>query len=164
MTTTGGGGGADGCGPGGEWPRRHSLNPAAGEHANSSDAFLRRASVGGVGGSLHPSQQQHPPPPPVGSDDSVEQTNEDAAACKRSAVRFGYWRDPYIQHLSPRVTERKAPEIHLGYFTRVVGLRRLLDTAMERCTKQQGSNSGGVQVGRGDANAEKRCKKCTCSM
>ncbi len=75
-------------------------------------------------------------------DENVEQTNEDATLCKRSAVRFGYWNDPYIEIFCPRMTERKAPEIHLGYYTRVTGIKRLLDKALEvldRCGE-------GVQV------------------
>ena len=31
-------------------------------------------------------------------DEGVIQTNDDATACKRSAVRLGYWKDPFIEH------------------------------------------------------------------
>lgn len=63
------------------------------------------------------------------SDSAVEATNDDATSCKRSAVQFGYWKDPYIGQMA-KMGERKAPEIHLGYYTRVQGIRHLLDKAL----------------------------------
>jgi hypothetical protein len=32
----------------------------------------------------------------------VERTNDDASLCKRSAVHYGYWDDPYISAFVPR--------------------------------------------------------------
>ena len=63
-------------------------------------------------------------------DSAVESTNDDATSCKRSAVQFGYWNDPYIRHMA-KFVERKAPEIHLGYYTRVQGLRHLLEKSVQ---------------------------------
>lgn len=51
-------------------------------------------------------------------DEAVQATNGDATECKCSAVRRGYYRDPYVEHFARRV-ERKPPEIHLGYLARV---------------------------------------------
>ncbi len=157
MTTTGGSSSSSSSSDGAAMtspvspsiPRRHSLNPAAaaaaqgGGGGGGESPFLRRASVGGA--------LLLAPPPVVDSatvgmgDDSVEQTNDDATLCKKSAVRYGYWRDPYLEHMAPKLTERKPPEIHLGYYTRVTALRRLLDKAMEVCCEKA---SGGVQVTR----------------
>jgi [phosphatase 2A protein]-leucine-carboxy methyltransferase len=63
-------------------------------------------------------------------DDAVMATNDDATTCKRSAVQFGYLDDPYLSHMA-KFTSRKAPEIHLGYFTRVRGLANLLLKSIE---------------------------------
>ena len=70
-------------------------------------------------------------------DQAVQRTNEDATLCKRSAVYYGYWQDEYLAAFAPNPPGlpgsrtsgemRKAPEIHLGYFTRVTGLWTLLD-------------------------------------
>ena len=65
-------------------------------------------------------------------DEAVHATNDDATRCKRSAVQFGYWRDPYIGEFCSSRAERKAPEIHLGYFTRVLGLRHLLQKVLDQ--------------------------------
>ena len=66
--------------------------------------------------------------------DPVQRTNDDATLCKRSAIHYGYWRDEYLTAFAPNAPgsqrfgdARKAPEIHLGYFTRVKGLWTLLD-------------------------------------
>ena len=74
-------------------------------------------------------------------DSSVQQTNEDASLCKHSAVQRGYWRDPYLEHFIKR-SERRAPEIHLGYYTRVTGLRKLLDKALDTME----ADGRGVQI------------------
>ena len=71
-------------------------------------------------------------------DEAVHRTNEDATLCKLSAVLRGYWPDPYIgQMVKAGAADRKAPEIHLGYFTRVRGLRQLLDRAMRQTGEQR---------------------------
>ena len=64
-------------------------------------------------------------------DEAVIATNDDATACKRSAVHFGYIDDPYLSHMAPKNVPRKAPEIHLGYFTRVRGLTGMLLKSIE---------------------------------
>ena len=43
----------------------------------------------------------------------VQSTNDDATACKWSAVNLGYWADPFINFMAKK-GERRAPEIHLG--------------------------------------------------
>ena len=75
--------------------------------------------------------------------DPIQKTNEDASICKRSAVQLGYWEDKYLSAFVPvapgnggRFGEiRKAPEIHLGYFTRVKGLWSLLDRVVSLCVQ-----------------------------
>lgn len=64
-------------------------------------------------------------------DEAVQSTNMDATFSKRSAVHFGYWSDPYISQMVSHMGERKAPEIHLGYFTRVTALKSLILKTVE---------------------------------
>lgn len=82
-------------------------------------------------------------------DDSVTKTNDDASQCKRSAVSLGYWQDPYLNALVPRHgmsgEMRKAPEIHLGYFTRVSAIWNLLIKAIDKVSEIQGTK-GKVQI------------------
>ena len=63
----------------------------------------------------------------MASDDGVRSTNDDAAQCKRFAVEKGYWKDPYISLFTPRGKQIHAPEINIGYYARVKGLRVFLD-------------------------------------
>ena len=48
---------------------------------------------------------------------AIEATDIDAVEAKASAVKLGYWKDPYIKYFcyEHRV---KAPEINRGYFAR----------------------------------------------
>jgi len=67
-------------------------------------------------------------------DEAVQSTNDDATLCKLSAVKLGYWEDQFISELSRQQgRERRAPEIHLGYYARVAGVRALLDKFLEAC-------------------------------
>ena len=67
-------------------------------------------------------------------DEAVQSTNDDATLCKQSAVRLGYWRDQFIGELvRQQGRERRAPEIHLGYYARVAGVRALIDKFLEAC-------------------------------
>jgi len=75
-------------------------------------------------------------------DDGVQSTNDDATACKLSAVELGYWADPYLP-LMMKKGSRRAPEIHLGYYARVQGVRFLIDKFFDACdTKVQMINLG----------------------
>ena len=82
-------------------------------------------------------------------DDSVTKTNDDESQCKRSAVSLGYWQDPYLNALVPRHgisgEMRKAPEIHLGYFTRVSAIWNLLIKAIDKVSEIRGTK-GNVQI------------------
>ncbi|PAA55107.1 hypothetical protein BOX15_Mlig027371g3 [Macrostomum lignano] len=67
------------------------------------------------------------------SDLVVQQTNDDAAASKRHAVRLGYYEDPFITAVSRGGggfagggDASKPPEISRGYWARVVALRAIL--------------------------------------
>jgi len=69
-----------------------------------------------------------------GGDDAVQSTNDDATLCKLSAVTMGYWSDPFLKHMAkPSSRDRRAPEIHLGYYARVAGVRLLVDKFFEAC-------------------------------
>ena len=69
-----------------------------------------------------------------GGDDAVQSTNDDATLCKLSAVTMGYWSDPFLKHMAkPSSMDRRAPEIHLGYYARVAGVRLLVDKFFEAC-------------------------------
>jgi hypothetical protein len=52
------------------------------------------------------------------------------AGCKLSAVCLGYWCDPLLP-LMVKQSERKAPEINLGYYARVMGVRLLIHKFFE---------------------------------
>jgi hypothetical protein len=52
------------------------------------------------------------------------------AGCKLSAVCLGYWCDPLLPLMVKR-GERKAPEINLGYYARVMGVRLLIHKFFE---------------------------------
>ena len=78
----------------------------------------------------------------MNGDEGVQSTNDDATACKLSAVSLGYWTDPYLAFMM-RKGERRAPEIHLGYYARVKGFSYLIDKFLEACdTKVQMINLG----------------------
>lgn len=63
----------------------------------------------------------------MSSEEGVRATNDDASQCKRFAVDKGYWTDPYISMFTPRSKQSHAPEISIGYYARVKGLRLLLE-------------------------------------
>ncbi|XP_037076101.1 leucine carboxyl methyltransferase 1-like [Pollicipes pollicipes] len=67
--------------------------------------------------------------------EGVIMTNDDASACKRSAVAQGYWDDPFIPYFV-RSFERKAPEIHRGYYARTQAVQRLTEAFLARCGDQ----------------------------
>jgi len=78
----------------------------------------------------------------MSGDEVVQSTNDDATNAKRSAVALGYWQDPYLE-LICKNPERKPPEMHLGYYARVAGIRYLIDKFFEACdTKVQIINLG----------------------
>jgi len=55
---------------------------------------------------------------------------------------MGYWQDPYLPFITKN-PERKPPEINLGYYARVKGIRFLIDKFFEACdTKVQIINLG----------------------
>jgi len=67
-----------------------------------------------------------------GGEECVQATNDDATQCKLSAVSLGYWSDPFIKLISRSAkSDRRAPEIHLGYFARVAGVATLIDKFFE---------------------------------
>ena len=69
-------------------------------------------------------------------------------------MRFGYWRDPYLEAMLPGPSTslgreaRKAPEIHLGYFTRVHGIWALIDRVVSLCL-QSDCNYQVINLGAG---------------
>ncbi|KAL4220672.1 Leucine carboxyl methyltransferase 1 [Mactra antiquata] len=63
----------------------------------------------------------------MSTEEGVRATNDDASQCKRFAVDRGYWVDPYISMFTPKGKQTHAPEISIGYFARVKGLRLLLE-------------------------------------
>lgn len=63
-------------------------------------------------------------------DEGVISTNDDASACKKHAVRVGYWKDDYIGYFVSS-SERKAPEINRGYYARVKGIDICIEKFLE---------------------------------
>ncbi|CAD5116599.1 DgyrCDS5475 [Dimorphilus gyrociliatus] len=59
------------------------------------------------------------------NDEAVQFTNDDASCSKSFAIQRGYWNDPYILYFYKQ-TERKSPEISIGYYARVHSIRYLL--------------------------------------
>ncbi len=58
----------------------------------------------------------------------IIETNNDACQCKLYAIERGYWTDPYLKLLAGSGHhERRTPEISLGYYVRVHGLRYLIE-------------------------------------
>eukprot|EP00127_Corallochytrium_limacisporum_P002486 Clim_evm43s128 gene=Clim_evmTU43s128 len=55
---------------------------------------------------------------------SVAKTNDDATQCKRSAVRMGYYNDPFIAEFCAQAPRRE-PLIHRGYTIRVLAIEKL---------------------------------------
>ncbi len=86
-------------------------------------------------------------------EDPVQRTNDDATHCKRSAVGLGYWKDPYLGAFgsNPSYSDeaRKAPEIHLGYYTRVSAIWRLIVKSLNRVAELQGQKIQIVNLGAG---------------
>ena len=86
-------------------------------------------------------------------DESVQRTNDDATQCKRSAVSLGYWKDPYLNSFGSRLgfsdESRKAPEIHLGYWTRVSSIWHLVIKTIDRVSELQGQKIQILNLGAG---------------
>lgn len=62
----------------------------------------------------------------VAEDYNIQSTNDDASECKASAVNIGYWKDSFVKYFIKK-SDRKAPEIHRGYYARVKCIRMLID-------------------------------------
>lgn len=78
------------------------------------------------------------------NDEPVMATNDDASECKRGAVQLGYWHDDYIS-LFVRQIQRKAPEIHRGYYARVKGV----ETFIRKFLKKAGGDAQIINLGAG---------------
>ncbi|KAJ3092959.1 Leucine carboxyl methyltransferase 1, partial [Phlyctochytrium bullatum] len=87
------------------------------------------------------------PPPSPATDDAVRSTNDDATACRASAVQLGYMEDPFIglfsKHSSKRSAPvaRKPPIINRGTYARSVSIDNLV-----RKFLQGAKEFGGAQV------------------
>ena len=69
-----------------------------------------------------------------GGEEAVQATNDDATLCKVSAVSLGYWTDSFVRLMvKSNARERRAPEIHLGYYARVAGVAALVEKFFEAC-------------------------------
>eukprot|EP00919_Chromeraceae_sp_WS-2016_P048189 GHVR01114170.1.p1 GENE.GHVR01114170.1~~GHVR01114170.1.p1 ORF type:complete len:208 (+),score=39.30 GHVR01114170.1:98-721(+) len=62
-----------------------------------------------------------------GGDVTVQATTDDAAISKLSAVTMGYYKDDFIQHFV-RKPVRRSPLINRGYYARVAGMRKVIQT------------------------------------
>ena len=68
----------------------------------------------------------------------IIETNNDACQCKLYAVDRGYWNDPYLKSMvGSSHCERRTPEISLGYYVRVHGIRYLIEKFL-RLTNGEG--------------------------
>ncbi|OQS01527.1 leucine carboxyl methyltransferase [Achlya hypogyna] len=69
------------------------------------------------------------------NDQSVQETASDAASCKLSAARLGYWEDPFAHMFSSH--HRKMPIINRGYYARVRSIELLLQRFLGTPGKRQ---------------------------
>ena len=88
------------------------------------------------------------------SEEFVQRTNDDATQSKRSAVSLGYYKDPYLSAFGKSsgfsdVGARKAPEINLGYWTRVSSIWHLLIKTIDRVSELQGQKIQILNLGAG---------------
>ncbi|UJR37701.1 hypothetical protein I4U23_030396 [Adineta vaga] len=68
---------------------------------------------------------------------NIIETNNDACQCKLYAIERGYWKDPYLKILTGSSHhERRTPEISLGYYVRVHGLRYLIEKFIKLTNNQ----------------------------
>ncbi|KAI6191969.1 ER membrane protein complex subunit 4 [Aphelenchoides bicaudatus] len=74
----------------------------------------------------------------VSDDYSVQKTNDDATESKYSAVKVGYWEDPFLKSfvVNPDSIHRRAPEILRGYWARYAAFELLLNKALEEAGPQ----------------------------
>lgn len=67
----------------------------------------------------------------------IIETNNDACRCKLYAIERGYWKDPYVKLFAGSShSERRTPEINLGYYVRVHGLRYLIEKFIHLTNQQ----------------------------
>lgn len=68
---------------------------------------------------------------------NIIETNNDACRCKLYAIERGYWKDPYLKILTGSTHhERRTPEISLGYYVRVHGIRYLIEKFIKLTNNQ----------------------------
>jgi [phosphatase 2A protein]-leucine-carboxy methyltransferase len=68
---------------------------------------------------------------------SIIETNNDACRCKLYAIERGYWKDPYVKLFAGSgQQERRTPEISLGYYVRVHGIRYLIEKFIQLTNNQ----------------------------
>jgi len=105
-----------------------------------------------------------PTPPPILDtrfDPAIQATNDDASLSKLSAIRLGYWADPWLAHFlaarpptppgappprrSPSLAHpppRRPPLINRGYYCRHLAFTWLVDTFLEAVRKGGGGGGG----------------------
>lgn len=66
---------------------------------------------------------------------SVEDTNNDATACKRYATQLGYWEDGFLKYFC-KEAQKRPPEINRGYFARHIGMQKCVDTFLAKTIGQ----------------------------
>jgi hypothetical protein len=59
-------------------------------------------------------------------DQSVQETNDDATISKWSAVRAGYYHDPFVRYFCSPGSPKRSPLINRGYYLRIQALRSLI--------------------------------------
>lgn len=83
----------------------------------------------------------------VSDDYSVQKTNDDATESKFSAVKTGYWSDPFIHYfiVNQDHIHRRAPEILRGYWAR----HAAFDLALNRVLQLSGPDLQIINLGAG---------------
>jgi O-methyltransferase involved in polyketide biosynthesis len=64
-----------------------------------------------------------------GTTDDIASTNDDATESKYWSAKLGYFEDSFVEHflVHPEKVKKKGPILHKGYYTRVSGIRNLID-------------------------------------
>ena len=93
--------------------------------------------------------------PAIAQTDKVKETADDAAMSKASAVRHGYYADPYVLEVVKKPV-RRSPLINRGYFARVAAVDLIIRRFVELARRSGDARCQVVNLGAGACGCPRR--------